>query len=263
MISENIYGIILIKKAGECSMLRIAICDDEIAYAEKLELIVDALFKEQKTETEIFVYNDPKLLTRDHFHNEFRLIFLDIDMPEISGIKLASMLRASKSKASLIFVSSHSHFVFETFRYSPFRFVRKDWLDIELPEAIQAFCSEVLNKKPMVRLILDDKKIITENAEEIIYFFSLRHDIYYLTPNGTKMLYTREYTMEKLEKMFLQHGFLRIHKTYLVNYRYIYQIGRFSVSLILEDSDELPISHRRSPDIRKQYQVLMRGENDI
>ena len=47
MISENIYGIILIKKVGECNMLRIAICDDEIAYAEKLELIVDALFKEQ------------------------------------------------------------------------------------------------------------------------------------------------------------------------------------------------------------------------
>lgn len=244
-------------------MLKIAVCDDDIAYAEKLKLIVSALFKDMNIATDIYVYNDPKILVRDHYDIEFRLMFLDIDMPEISGIQLASMLRASKSKAALIFVSNHSHFVFETFRYSPFRFVRKDWLDTELPEAIQAFCSEVLNKKPMVNLTLDDRKIITENAEEIIYFFSLRHDIYYFSQHGTKRLYAREYTMEKIEKIFLPHGFLRIHKSYLVNYRYIYQIGRNSVSLILKDSEELPVSHRRSTDIKKQYQVFMRGENDI
>ncbi len=244
-------------------MIRIAICDDERAYANKLKLIVDALFKEQNVEVESYVYTDAKMLSHNHYELRFQLIFLDIDMPGISGIEFASTLRAAKSKAALIFVSHHSHFVFETFQFSPFRFVRKDWLDIELPEAIQAYCSEILNKKPMVKLVLDDKSTITENAEEIIYFFSLRHDIYYLTKSGSKRLSVREYTMEKLEKQFQKHGFLRIHKTYLVNYRYIYQIGTNEVSLILKDSDELPVSRRRLTEIRKQYHILLRGENDV
>lgn len=244
-------------------MIRIAICDDERIFAKKLKLTVDSIFEKQNIEFQSYVYTDAYQLAIDHNENEYQLIFLDIDMPDISGMDFASRIRAANSNVSLIFVSNHSNFVFESFQFAPLRFIRKEWLKEELPEAIKAYCNEMLKKKPFIKLKLEDKSIISENAEEIIYFFSVRHDIYYATPSGTKRLYSREYTLEKFEEQLSKHGFLRIHKTYLLNYRYVYHIGAEAVELTVTNSESLPISHRRVAEIRRQYHTLMREGDDV
>ena len=56
---------------------------------------------------------------------EYDLVFMDIDMPELSGIDIASQLRKNNQNSDLIFVSAHPHFVFEAIRYTPYRFIRK------------------------------------------------------------------------------------------------------------------------------------------
>jgi len=115
-------------------------------------------------------------------------------------------------------------------------------------------------------LTIENKKYVIEDLEKVIYFFSIRHDIYYTVISGeTKMLSPRVYTMEKIEELLQQHGFLRIHKTYIVNYKYIYQIHSNYIELTIKtkDNEDLPVSHRRLADIRKQYHILMRGGDDI
>lgn len=244
-------------------MLRIAIVDDEKIFAKKMKSTVDSLFEKQNIEFQSYVYTDVYQLAADYYENEYQLIFLDIDMPDISGMDFAAKIRAANSNIALIFVSNYSHFVFESFQFAPLRFIHKEWLEEELSEAIEAYCSEMLKKKPFIKLKLEDKSIISENAEEIIYFFSVRHDIYYAARSEIKHLYSREYTLEKIEEQMQKYGFLRIHKTYLLNYRYIYHIGAEAIELTLKNSEKLPISHKRAAEIRKQYHELMRGRGDI
>ena len=226
-------------------MIRIAVCDDEVIFVRCLRDMVEALFEKQGMEFQCFVYTSAPELIRAHRKEEFQLLFLDIDMPEMSGMELAAEIRAMNSAAALIFVSSHSDFVFESFQFQPFRFLRKEWLAGQT-----------------ARLVLDDKRIVTKKLVEVVYFFSIRHHIYLVTLEETAELSAREYTLEKLEEQFSRSGFLRIHKSYLLNYRYVYHIGNDTVELTPHRLKKLPLSHRRSAAVRKRYQYFMRGEDD-
>lgn len=181
-------------------MIRIAVCDDEVIFVRCLRDMVEALFEKQGMEFQCFVYTSAPELIRAHRKEEFQLLFLDIDMPEMSGMELAAEIRAMNSAAALIFVSSHSDFVFESFQFQPFRFLRKEWLAEELPDAVKAYCENYAKSGQTARLVLDDKRIVTKKLVEVVYFFSIRHHIYLVTLEETAELSAREYTLEKLEE---------------------------------------------------------------
>ena len=132
----------------------------------------------------------------------------------------------------------------------------------ELPDAVKAYCENYAKSGQTARLVLDDKRIVTKKLVEVVYFFSIRHHIYLVTLEETAELSAREYTLEKLEEQFSRSGFLRIHKSYLLNYRYVYHIGNDTVELTPHRLKKLPLSHRRSAAVRKRYQYFMRGEDD-
>ena len=62
---------------------------------------------------------------------------------------------------------------------------------------------------------------------------------------------------EELEK----DGFLRIHKGYLVNFRFIRHIGSGDVTLTTGDS--IPISRRKEQEVRDAYLRLMQGDGSL
>lgn len=248
-------------------MIRIAVVDDDKTFAVILKKKIDRLFEKQSYEFQLFTFTDAHLMLESHYRDEFRLVFLDIDMPEISGLDIASKVRVNQSDTEIIFVSNHSNYVFETFQYKPFRFIRKEKLDVELPEAIKSYCGELNKNQEFVKLELDNKMTVSEKISKIVYFFSVRHDIFFITQSKeTKTLSSRIYTMEKIEGMLGRYGFLRIHKSYLVNYRFVYQFQENSVLLTTEKNSEneiLPVSHRRLSDMKKQYQSFVQGGDDV
>lgn len=67
--------------------------------------------------------------------------------------------------------------------------------------------------------------------------------------------------MQQLEAELTGRGFLRIHKGYLVNYRFIRKICETDV--ILTTEQRLPVSRRRLSDIREEYMELMQGEGAL
>ena len=124
------------------TMLTIAAVDDE---PEFLSELTDALHKltEHMEETRITAFSDSTAFLQAN--EPFDLIFMDIDMPVINGMEVAALLRERNSNAALIFISSYEHFVFESIRYMPFRFIRKGLYQKELPEAVQSFLKERRN----------------------------------------------------------------------------------------------------------------------
>ena len=98
----------------------------------------------------------------------------------------------------------------------------------------------------------------------MIYFYSLRHDIFVLCGNQSKRLANRSYTMDSLEELMKPYGFIRNHKTYLVNYRFIYQVRNDAVLLNYNGKNAaLPLSTRRYSQVKEQYKLLMRGSDAL
>ncbi len=244
--------------------IRIAVIDDERTFISGFVPAIQHCFAEQnlRAEVESFTGTDRFL---EH-PRDFDMLFLDIDMPGMNGIGLASELRQNGSEAALIFVSAHDSFVFESIQYAPLRFIRKRFLERELPEAISAYCRMLQRDRMQVVLHFAHNEKMDVTITKIAGFYAIRHDLFLLDSRGeSTMLMPRRYTMEQLENLMQPHGFLRVHKSYLVNYRFIYQVRQDRVLLTMESSQQhmtIPMSRRRTLQIREAYHALLgRGGN--
>ncbi len=110
----------------------------------------------------------------------FDMVFMDIDMPGLSGMETAALLRERNCNTTLIFVSSYEHFVFESIRYMPFRFIRKSLYQEEVPEALQSWFAIQSNQKQSITLRTGTGNANTFLLSEVIGFYAVRHDIYVL-----------------------------------------------------------------------------------
>jgi len=133
-------------------MIKIAVCDDEPNVVEELENRINNCLSELGILYEICLFDKSKAFwyeVEDGVH--FDIIFLDIEMPGIDGMKLAEMFQEFLPDVILIFVSSHKKYVFDSFRLDAFRFIPKDQLDDRMRDEIkfrELFWLENLKKFP-------------------------------------------------------------------------------------------------------------------
>lgn len=117
-------------------MIRIAVVDDEAVILKRICRIINENLTDEKT---VYTFNS----SVDFFSNinnlNYDLVFLDIEIPEISGFQLAESIRATLPNSTIIFVSNMEHLVFESFKFQPFRFVKKESMEKDMKEAIQAY----------------------------------------------------------------------------------------------------------------------------
>lgn len=114
----------------------IAICDDDEIFLSRLEKQIRAELQQLNVVGKIVSYTDSEKLLETKLHQTE--IFLDIDMPEVTGMELAAKLEEQNPQAIVIFISNHEEAVFEAIHYKPFRFIRKAYLQAELSEALQS-----------------------------------------------------------------------------------------------------------------------------
>lgn len=243
-------------------MLHIAMLDDDPAFLEGFSAIVQEQFRIHGFSAEISCFLD----WRDFLERigSFDLLWMDIDMPEKNGIEIAAELRGKQLDTPLIFVSAHDHFVFESIQYTPFRFIRKKYVQPETEEAVAAFCRRYRKQQEQQSFYLENGETCDLPLMRIMGFYAIRHEVSAIDENGTSIaLQARRYTMEQLEEMLQAHGFLRVHKSYLINYRFIYQIRQDK--LLLHDAAQqcmtIPMSRRRTVEIRQAYHALL-GEEE-
>lgn len=226
--------------------MHIFICDDDRIFADKFaELVKEELHKHQ-IDTDIHTFLSASALT-DAFQKKqpCDILFLDIDMPETNGIDLAVSLKAYEIKPYLIFVSTVESLVYQTFKVNPFWFIRKRFCESELPEVITALLADM-----RIHLL----ETITLNCAHSIYtlhplsicYVECQNKILHIHYANPVQNISIPYTLSSLEKELLPYGFLRVHKGFLVNYRYIFTINRQDIQL--DNGEHTPVSkHRVDP----------------
>lgn len=243
-------------------MIKIAVVDDEEMFILSFQKDLDRLFKQNNVDFLITSFTNGNEFMASYEEAKYDLVFLDIDIPYINGIEIASAIRSKKINTELIFVSGHDNFVFESICYAPFRFIRKAELLLDTEEAVFSFCKKAKNNERTISLELEENNIFFDDISKIIYIFSQRHDIFILNDKKeTLRLSSRLYTMDGLEELISSRGFIRIHKSYLVNYLYIYKIQREKI--LLKDSTDIPLSRGRTAKVKEKYNIFLRRNDTL
>lgn len=232
--------------------MKIAIIDDEKAFAERLRATVLKIFSEQHTAADVTVTDDPENIL--YTGKQFDVILLDIEMPGCSGIDLASKINEQKGgsgKPYIIFVTNRDGLVFDALKQQPFSFVRKSHLDDLEPcfDRLITLCvSEIYYP------IKSGRDIERVALKDIFYLEKQKNYVIYHTARG---IISERTTLDNKTDL-LRNGFLRTHIGYLVNIRCIEVIRTGEISL--SDGTIIPLSRKYCEAVRKQFFEWMANE---
>lgn len=232
--------------------MKIAICDDERIFTdifrEKLEMTAEKCGIECTVSAFL---NGAEMIS---MLNRFDAVFLDVDMPGLSGEETAEYIIGSEKTLPIIFVTNHDDFVFSSFRYRPFGFLRKRYIDSELEDIIKRL-DKYLTEIERCYTFNSHNKLISVRLNDINYIEVYGHETLVHTANA---VLTTSKALSAIEKELSKYGFIRTHKSYIVNTRYIFSVERNSI--ILSNGENLPVSRTKLTDV-KQMMIKFTGAN--
>lgn len=240
--------------------MRIAVCDDNREVLIFLKSSLHNIFKKYITNFEILCFISGRALLEAHRKNEFDVIFLDIDMPRFTGFDVAKAIRAEFLKCYIVFISSHSELVYNSFDYQPFYFVKKS-ANGSLNQNLENVVKKLLiHSQQNETFIFDDEfsRSRVVPIRNIIYFESDKHYVNFHV-NGEDTPFRLRSTIKECELKFEQYDFIRIHKSYVVDLRYVDFIDKSSDELHLKVIHRsLPISRSLKKEIIEKYTLYLR-----
>lgn len=215
---------------GECchylggnSMLNILICDDDKTMIEAMISIVENVLAESDKKAKIRTFTDAALVS-DQILSGCDIALLDIDFEgaDYNGMDIARRLRKQRSDTVLIFVTNFIEYAPEGYEVQAFRYVLKRDIHSDLkPNLLLALKN--LNKETLP--IQVNGEIINLVLDDILYLEVQQHNVTAVMRQQTQDKKQKEYSfyasLSELEERLEPLGFLRIHKSYLVNMKYI------------------------------------------
>ncbi len=227
--------------------MKFAVVDDEPAILEQLP----ALLRQYAREAEIACFQNPTDFLASLSESTYDALFLDIDMPDITGFALAGEIRKNHDEVPIVYITGRDDLMIQAFRYKPIGFVRKQYLESELSFAMSAVFEELQRKTPTIQIIearSKENKTHVVKISEITYLEHNKHYIEIHLQGGTVMT-----TREKLSA-FTEHpdfkDFVLINAGTFVNLAFVTVIDE---TVVFEDQTTLFISRRRIPFVLKAY----------
>ena len=212
----------------------IGICDDEKVIRDKIEKICVNVTGEYDTDTAVKTYSDGKEVLEENFD----ILILDIEMEDVDGIAVKNYFQSRKKDTILLFVTSHNEMMSQAFGVNVMGFVTKSYLDSQLPVMLESAIKRVMNTVNIEGV--DSRKVCYIEAEHIYNILHLEND--------TEM--SVRCSSADLEKMLEGVGFIRVHRTYIINMAYVEHIRDKSVVI---NGKEIPVSSRLKSRLKKEY----------
>lgn len=204
-------------------MLSILICDDDLEMVGTMHSIVESVLQESDKKARIRSFTDASRIS-DQLLSGCDIALLDVDFERAgyNGMDVARRLRTMRSDAVIIFVTNFIEYAPEGYEVQAFRYVLKRDIDSDLkPNLLLALKN--LNRETLP--IQVNGEIINLILDDILYLEVRQHNVTAVmrqqTPEKEQMEYSFYASLSELDQRLEPLGFLRIHKSYLVNMKYI------------------------------------------
>jgi two-component system LytT family response regulator len=194
------------------------------------------------------------------------LIFLDIQMPKLTGFE---MLEVLEHHPAIIFTTAYDKYALKAFEYNAVDYLLKPYSKSRFDEAITK-ALERIKKGDVVsieKLVkhrdeqLDELQRVVVKSRSKISVILVSDILYIEAQDDYVMIYTRESkhlkqkTMKYFETHLPQDEFVRIHRSYIVRVEEISQMQLYekdSYIIILKNGTRLPVSKTGLPKLKQQ-----------
>lgn len=197
-------------------------------------------------------YNSAIEAMKNLRENPVQLLFLDIQMPELSGIEFAKIL---PRETKVIFTTAFPQYAIEGFKVKALDYLLKpisfdDFLK-STDKALEWF--SISNKQDVYRrdrfmFVKSDYKLQRVCLDDILYIEGLKDYVRFYMKNDEKVMSLM--SMKKLEEYLPKPEFLRTHRSFIVHMTETPTVERFH---IVFNGVQIPISDNYKDDVQKYF----------
>ena len=224
-------------------MIKIAAIEDNDNDYSQLNRFLESYFK-SIGETYTMVRFRDALSFFDNYKADYKIVFMDIKLPNLDGMESAKRLRKLDEQTCLVFVTNMAQYAVNGYEFNAFDFIVKPLkypMFVIKMKRIMSYISKIEDVSIFVKTNVETYKIM---VSKIRYVESLAHQIVYHLDDGT-MLTSREALKSVSETLTEANGFFQINRCYLVNLKYVRKFSNDTVTL---GDEELMISRPRKKE---------------
>ena len=237
-------------------VIHIAVCEDKESDRCVLCSYIKQFFKEINCPVEIAAYENGRHFL-EHSVDDVKIVFLDIYMPETGGIEVARKIRETDNDMAIIFTTTSLDHGLDGYSVQALQYLVKpvSYPEIEnvLNKCVNLFADsmrfiEVLANRLTVRILLKDIRFV-----EVFKNICLIH-----TTTETIKSYC---SLDEIEQQLCGNPFLRTHRSYIVNMRYIDDVSEND--FLLKNGGRVPIRKNANSAVKQAHRdylfALSRG----
>lgn len=224
-----------------------AICDDEREIRSSIERNIRLLCED----SDIIKFADGKALVE--YEGGFDILFLDIQMEGMSGMEAARVLRGRGCKAVIIFVTAIEEYVFDAFDVGAFHYIVKPFDKAKFFDVLRKAVAQCESIK--AREVRDEPSLAVKTGSttrkiylyEIFYLEVFNRKVVIHKADGDVEFYGK---LIELEDRLSEH-FVRCHRAYIVNMRYVLKYTANNITL--ENGAEILLSKQKYGEFVRKY----------
>lgn len=230
--------------------MKIAIVDDDSVFMDEVkDIIVERINKIGINDFSISTFSSPEQLLVD-IHS-FDLLIIDVEINQYNGITICDQIRKSNTDIIIMFISSYTTYVFNSFTVLPFSYVLKKDLNNKGISEIDRCLQFYMNKNKIIKissfgieysLVQRDIKLISKMSDKCIFYYN------------DKQFESRINLKDILKD--LSPFFVQINKSDILNLNFVSDIHKDEITL--NGGEKYYISRRKIKDIHEKWMQFLR-----
>lgn len=229
--------------------MKILICDDDINIVNHINSNLQKFIQKNKIKMDINTFTDSKLAFESK--QTYDIAFVDIEMPDIGGLKLATQLKNNNENILVFIITSHDCYLDDAMDLSVFRYLPKPIDDNRFFRGLESAINHYQSNTHTIALEYYDE-LYTIHTNDIIYI---------TTENRKTIIFTKaeKYISNKnisywRDTLHTLSCFAYPHHSYIINLQYVTKLNKSDVTLECNSSKYvLPISQRGYSGFKKAY----------
>lgn len=234
-------------------MIKIAICDDNQPMLDFLNGKIDDLLAENELDHEISIFSSGRDFLEKHAKQPFDVVLLDIVMPKPNGFETAKQVRKISRDTYIIFITTETNLVYESFDFQPFYFIPKSKPKIT-EERLKYVISKLLlyitsTEKVMISGAYENKKYVSPN--DILYIKSSINNVEYHFIDGTTQAVRGK--LGTVSESLNTYIFARTHNRFIVNMNHIDAVDYPNLEIKIDNGEFISISRGNKNKFEEAY----------
>lgn len=234
--------------------MKVAIVDDELEMRQIMTDYVKRFGEEAGIDLETVTFESGELFLKD-YKMIYDIIIFDIDMPGINGIDTARKLREIDSNVTIIFVTNIAQYAINGYEVDAVDYILKPVSYYDFSMKFHRTVAKAAQKKEHIIKVETAEGTRKLRLPALVYVEVLSHYLYFHT---TKRDYRSRGNISDVEKELEKYNFVRIHRSYIVNLRYVNKVLSKEVTV---GDKVLPVSRNYKEKLKEEYLKYIRGED--